>query len=197
MRTQSQRRRDGLRATAELAELRVGRVAAMAIRETEIAADGVEPIELAVRHVVAHLVAAVVREPELAGLRLPREADRVAHALRDRLAARTIRIHADDLRVTLRALVAHVARRADCDVQLPVRTERDVAPAVMLLRGEMRDERGLAGLVEMILDVVVPGDLMHLGDVEIAVAHGNAVRIVEAGQELRDGAFAVDRTDRV
>src|SRR6185295_10348392 len=129
MRTQFLDRRNRRGTAAELAELRVRHIAAMAIRIAIVVADLVQAIELAVGHVVAHLVPAVVGEPELAGARLPGEADGVAHTLRDGLATAAIRIHAQDLRVALRTFVADVAGGADRHVQLAVRSERDVAPA--------------------------------------------------------------------
>src|SRR6185369_13423364 len=102
------------------AEFRIGDVALVAVRVAEVLAEllHVEVVQLVVRELLAEPVAAVVGEPEVAGLRVEVEADRVAHALRQGLDAGAVEVHAVDLGVL--AGIADVARRADREVQLVV-----------------------------------------------------------------------------
>src|SRR4051812_13165212 len=73
VRPELQRRRHGRRAAFQLAELRIDDVTGVAVRKTVVRPDGVEPVELAVRHVVTEHVATIVGEPELVILRRPGE----------------------------------------------------------------------------------------------------------------------------
>jgi hypothetical protein len=87
------------------------------------------------RRVVAHAVASVVGKPEDPGVGLPVEADRVANAAREDLAAAAVGLHAQDARVGL-GRVADVARRAHGNAEEPVGAEGDVLPAVIALPGK-------------------------------------------------------------
>ena len=60
-----------------------------------------EATHLVERHVLGEPVALVVAEPEFLGLRVPVEADGVAHALHHRLDVAAVEVHAQDLRVRL------------------------------------------------------------------------------------------------
>ena len=79
------------------AELRVGEVALVAVREAEVLALLRDVVERIVGQILAEPVAAVVGVPELAVLRIEVEADGVAHAQRDVLDAAAVEVHARDL----------------------------------------------------------------------------------------------------
>src|SRR5580765_1556900 len=112
------------------AELRIGDVALMAVREAEVLLARLgDDVELVVRQFFAEPVAAVVGEPEVAGLRVEVEADGVAHARGDRLDAGAVEIHPVDLGVLAR--VADVARPADREVELVVLDAQEL-PAVIV-----------------------------------------------------------------
>src|SRR5688500_4223672 len=96
VRAQLPGRRLELRAGAPIAEFRIGDVALMAERVAEVEAGARRSVELVGGHVVAQLVAAVVREPESAGLGVPVEADRVPYAGGEDLEARPVRVHPRD-----------------------------------------------------------------------------------------------------
>ncbi|MNP35891.1 hypothetical protein D3C76_1292420 [compost metagenome] len=105
-----------------------------------------QAVQLAVGYIVAHQVAAVVAEPELAGPRVPIETHGVAHAPRHQLQATAVGVHAMDGGVDVRVLVAEVARRAHRDVKLAVGTEGDELPAVVGLSREVGvDHLGFGG----------------------------------------------------
>ena len=130
------RRRHEFAARLQAAEFRIGDRAAMAIGVTEVLAGAGYAIELVGWNVVTEHVAAIVGEPELLRLRVPVEADRIAHASRHDFPATTIGIDARDDRVLLGIGLADVARRADRHVQLAVRTEGDEFAAMMTVVGE-------------------------------------------------------------
>ena len=74
MRPELLRRRNELLARVLRAELRIGNVAAVAIRKAEILRHRSDVVELVGRRVVAQHVATVVGEPEVLGARIPVEA---------------------------------------------------------------------------------------------------------------------------
>src|SRR5262245_66070394 len=90
-------------------------------------------VELIGRYVVSEHVAPVVREPELARGRVPVEADAVPHAAREDLALSSAGgVQAAD-RAVLALRLAHVARRADADVEQPIGPEAERLEAVVAI----------------------------------------------------------------
>ena len=138
------------------------------------------------RLLVAQPVAAVVGEPELFGLGVPREADRVADAAGVDPQVATVGVHAVDGGVDRRGrlVIADVARRPDRHVEATVGSEGDELPAVRPVGRELVvDHHRLGRRLQVRLDVVVAQDAVDLGDVEVAVAERDAVRHVEAAVE--------------
>src|SRR5690606_32342294 len=96
-------------------------------------------------------------------------------AARDDLLVRAVLVDARDDGVAL--LVADVAGCADGNIQLPVGAEGDELPAVVtVVRVVIGDNHGFGRIVEMRVDVVETEDAADLGNVEIAVVPGDAVR---------------------
>lgn len=154
----------------------------MAVWKTEVEACAGRTIQFIVRQVVAHQVAAVVGEPQVARIGMPREADRIAHAARKYLAAAAVGVHAGDERVSVAIGGAHVARRADRHVELAVGPERDEFPAVMVIgRQCVGHDRRRGWRGEAVVDVFDAQDARHSGDEQRAVPIGDAHRHVEAG----------------
>src|SRR5262245_13472201 len=179
MRAELLRRRRELLARVSGAILRIGDVAAMAPGEAEIHSHLGRVVELVGRDVVAEVVAAVAREPELARGRVPVEADAVPHAAREDLALPLGGVQAAD-RAVLALRLAHVARRADADVELPIGPEaKRPEPVVAIARQVVDDDRRLRRALEARLDVVVAQDARDLADVQRAVAERDAVRRLE------------------
>ena len=177
MRAQLLHRCGELLAAALGAEFRIGQVAAVAIRVTEMHARTWCMVELVRRHTVAQHVAPVVGEPELARLRLPVEADRVAHAACEGFDGAAIRVHAQDVGVALRIGFTDVAGCADRHIQLAVRPEGDEFPAVVgLARQPVGDQCGWGRVVEPALDVVEAQDAADRRHVQAAVAVGHSHR---------------------
>src|SRR5204862_888711 len=75
----------GRRAGALRTEFRILHIALMTEWKAEVQAALPGDIELVVRHVVAHHVATVIGEPQLARLRVPIEADGIADAFGEHL----------------------------------------------------------------------------------------------------------------
>ena len=146
-------------------------------------------IQLVARHVVAHVVSAVVGEPQLAGLRMPVESDRVAHAAGEHFEPRAIGLHAEDRRVAriVLLLVADIARSADRNVEQAVGSEGDeLLPVMPVLRQLVVHHDRLARRLELRLDVVELHDAVDLADVERAVAECDAARLVQALRNRHD-----------
>ena len=183
MRAQLQRGRDEVAARELPAELRIGHVAAVAIRESEVETLARCAVQLVGRAVVAEPVASVVREPKLLRVRMPVEADRVSHAARDDLEAGPVGPETRDRRVRI-APPADVARSADRNVEKPVGAERDELPAVVrVLRERVRDDGGSRRIPEPSLDAVEAQKARDLHDVQRAVLHGHAVRLAQVLRE--------------
>ena len=192
-------RRVELAARAALAVLGVGQVALVAERVAEVHALLRRAVQRVVGQVVADPVAGVVGEPEVLGARVPVEADRVAHAARVDLHHAGLGIDAVDRRLRV-GRHDDVARRADVEVELAVGAGREELPEVAgLLRGiEVVDHHLRLGRVgEPVLDALVGRDAVALGHVERAVVEGDAVRRVQALEDLEDRALAVAVDDRV
>ena len=133
-------------------------------------------VELVARHVVAHQVAAVVREPEAAVERAPVEAHRVADAARDRLESAAVGVHALQDAVA-RIGQADVARRAGRHVQLAVGAEgEELRAMVRLARQLVGDDHGLRRIAEVRVDGIEAQDARDRRDVERAVAPRDAGR---------------------
>ena len=96
MRAQRTNRRLGRGARTLRPELRIRDVTLMAVRKAEMHALLPRDVELIARDIVAHLVAPVVGEPELARLRMPVEADAVAYPLGEHFHVRSVGPHPHD-----------------------------------------------------------------------------------------------------
>ena len=189
MRAELARGRRELGARMAIAVARVGHVAAVAVRKAEIHAGARRVVELVGRHVVAHVVCAVVGEPELLRARVPVEADAVADAARVDLALAARGEAADRAVFILR--LAYVAGGADADVEQAVRPEPDRLVAVMrMVRQIAGDDRRLGRILQVALDRVVARDAADLRDVERAVAEGDAVRRIQPARDHARGAAA-------
>src|SRR5450759_3953910 len=178
-----------------LAELRVGDVSSVAVREPEVEAGVRREVQLVGGAVVSEPVAPVVREPQLLRLGMPVETDRVPHAAGDDFEARTVGPEARDRGVRV-AAPADVAWRADRDVEEPVRPERDELPAVVrILRERVRHDDRRRRALQPFFDAVEAEEAGDFHDVERAVPHGDAVRLVQVLREREDlpGARPVAR----
>jgi hypothetical protein len=96
MRSKEGHRRYILRTVLAPAEVDIGDVALMAIGEAEVLAGPGHVVQLVIRQVFAQPIALVVGEPEVLGLRVPVEAQGIAHPDRDRLDVAAVEIHSDD-----------------------------------------------------------------------------------------------------
>jgi hypothetical protein len=149
-------------------------------------------VELARRLVVAHVVRAVVGETQDPGIRVKVETDGVADAVRERLHIGAVGIHTQDGALRLLG-IADVAGHAHCHIELPVRPETDVAPAVVhLVRQAIEDHLGLG--VERTAGREPLGGIAHdpvlLGDIEVPVVKRHAIRDLEALEQRATASAA-------
>src|SRR3989454_5705115 len=112
-------------ARATPAHLAIREGAVVAVREAEMLAGLGDAIELVFGQVLRQPVAAVLGEVELLGHRVPVEADGIPDASRVDLRAAAVEVEPPDLRVG-GGRFTDVARRADVDVELLVRSNADV-----------------------------------------------------------------------
>ncbi len=96
MRLEGERRTGHLDRRVPVGEPGVRNTVAIDIRVTEMQARLRRPVELVRRDQVAQIVAAIVGEEQLAGHRVPVEADRVADPAREDLEVLTVGIQAND-----------------------------------------------------------------------------------------------------
>jgi hypothetical protein len=95
---------------------------------------------------------------------------------RDRLDVAAVEVHAVDLRVLAR--IADVAGRADRVVELVVVDAQEL-PAVVAAAGQLVVEHlRLAGVVELVLDVVVADDLLVRREEQRALVELDAGRLL-------------------
>ena len=168
-----------LGARAPLAELGIGDIALVAIGKAEVQALLRRVIEPIARHVFAEPVARVGREVQLLRHRMPVEAHAVAHAVGEVLEAAAVGVHARDIGVGVRR-DADIARRADIEVELAVRPEGQVLPAMrQIARQDVVDHFHGRRIVELVLDAGHLRDPRDLRDVERAVLEGHAVGLRE------------------
>src|SRR6266508_1089295 len=177
-------------------DVRIGNAVGVAIGEAEIGAFLIlgNPVELVLRAIIAGPVAAVVGELQLLLHRMPVEADGVAYAARDDLHAGAVGVVAADLAVGAGVDLANVAVRADLHIELAVGPERDVLPIVMDGVREIEPLRQLdrlAGIVELVLDVVVTEHLVDSEHVKRAVLERQPVGLGQSRQQGLDLALAV------
>ena len=176
MRRQGLDRRLGIGAAPVAAEFGIGQRAGMAEREPVVKPRTRSAVQLVGRQVRAQAIAAVVGEPQLARDRVPGKTDRVPEAPRVDLNARAVGMHPKDgAVVALRA--AHIARRADREIEKAVRSELQHLPAVMPLRRQpVGDDRGSGRVVQPGLDVVEAEDGADGRHVERPVAERDPAR---------------------
>ena len=169
----------------------------MAVGVAEVQALLRRDVEPVARHVVAQPVAAVGGEVELLGHRVPVEAHAVADAAGDVLEAGPVGIDAGDVGVGVRRR-ADVARRADVEVELAVRPEGQVLPAMGHVAGkDVVDHFHGRRIVQLALDARHLGDPRDLGDVKRPVLEGHAIGQVEALGDDLDLALPALVHDRV
>ena len=134
-----------------------------------------QPVSISNR-IRAQVIAAVVREPQLARHRVPGETDRVSEASCVDLDARAVRTHPKDGAVVARR-ATHIARRADREVETAVWPEFQHLPAVMPVgRQPVGDDHGSGRIVQSRLDVVEAEDGADGRHVERPVAERNPTR---------------------
>src|SRR5580704_1315329 len=192
---------DGLRELAAgvpPTEFRIGEGALVAIGIAEIVLAGLgDSIELVLRHVLRQPIARIFGEVELLQRRMPVHSHDLADTVGIDLEALAIESDAIDLAVPLRRH-ADVAGNADLEVELLVRANGEVFPAVRLVLWQIaQDDGGLRRIVEVVLDLLDLGDLIKLGDVQRALVQGYAVRPMETGGNDLHLALAVFRDDGV
>src|SRR5215475_4696495 len=102
----------------------------MAVRESKIHSRLWCNVQLIGRNVIAHIVAAVVREPQLLRQRIPVESDAVADSPGEYFEAAAIGFHARDRRVWIRT-PADIAGCADVGIEHSVGAKRDELPAML------------------------------------------------------------------
>ncbi len=199
VRPESPGRRREFLAAALRAEFRIRDIATMAIGKAEVHTLAGRMVEFAGRDIVAHHVPAIIGEPQFAGLRVPGQPYRIAHARRKDLAPAAIDVDSNDLREA--GLVTYITGCTDRDVQHTVRTETDVPPAVVRVGGQIDiEDFALWHRVEMILGVAVTEDTVDFGHVQVAIVKRDTVRRIHAIEYLdrARGAIVIldDRIDR-
>ncbi len=158
----------------------------MAEGEAEVLAGDGGPVQLVWGLVVSEPVAAVVGKPEVAGLRMPVEADGVPDSPGEDLEVAAVGVDPGDRSVGV-AGIADVAGGSDGDVELSVGAEGDELPAVTSIFWKVAlDDDGRGGVSQASLDPVEPEDPAHLGDVKAPISKGDAVREVESRTDDED-----------
>src|SRR5690606_35057565 len=117
------------------------------------------------RSIVTEHVTPVVGEPQVTGLGIPGETHRVADTPREVLPPAAVRVHAQD--GTEAGLVADIAGRAQPDVQLAIRPERNVAPGMEhALGGQAVAHHHRSGwLLQAGLDAIETQDSLWFGHI--------------------------------
>ena len=128
------------------------------------------------------------------------EADAVAHTARDNLHAAAVEVVAADLAMYARVDLAHVAGRADLEIDFFVGSVGEKFPVVVHVRRQLEVVGHLhrrRQVVEVGLDVVVAEHAVDGCHVERVAQHQHAIGLVELlGDDLR-GALAVFIHDRI
>src|SRR5689334_18738099 len=115
----------------------------------------------------------------------------MAHASGEYLCAGTVKIDPANLAVRI-AMQDVVARLANLQVKLLVRSDGDELPAVRLVLRQILINHGrLLRLVEIGLDVIDLGDLRKLGDIERTLVVRETIRAIEAFRHRLDLGLAV------
>jgi hypothetical protein len=128
------------------AELRVGNVAAVAIRKAEIVLARMEQaVELVVRLIFGQPVALVLGEIQHLHRRVPVHTDDLTDAARDYLGAAAVEVDPANLRVLVGGH-ADVAGRSNIEIKLVVRAMADVAVALLHYRPTGFETRRVAGI---------------------------------------------------
>ena len=126
---------------------------------------------------------------------MPVEADRVAHATGENLAAGTIGVHAQDAGKR-RFGFADVAGRTDRHIEFSVRAEGDEFPAVTRIVGQgVSHHHGCGWAIQLPVDVVETQDAIDGRHVEVAVLPCHTYRHLQAIGDDRDALGAHGRID--
>ena len=152
-------------------------------------------IELIGRQIVAEQVAAVVGEPQGFTLRMPVEANAIAHAVGINFSVTSVGIQALDVGVTAGVRLANIARRADWDVKLAVRAEGDELPTMVRIAGKsVADDNRFRRIVEpqrTDAGAGVKTDGRHLTGAQRADKERATTVVVRAEHHLPGVVFAV------
>jgi hypothetical protein len=161
-------------------KLRIRDVTTVAERVAEVKPGLGGSIELIRGQIVTQLVTAIVGEPQLVGVRVPVETDRVPNPACEHLAPGPGDAHAGDRRVQRILRQADVARRTDLQVQQTVGSKTDELPSVELLGREIvaYDDR-IRWVRKPLVDIVKPQNAADLSHVERTVLPGDPVRHLE------------------
>ncbi|MGY4432102.1 hypothetical protein ACVWWO_004579 [Bradyrhizobium sp. F1.13.1] len=196
--TEVQHRRRELGAFVAHRELGIRQVTLVAVGIAEVLADLADHVQLVRGQIVADPVAGILGEPELAGARIDVAADRVANAERVDFRIAGLGIDAADLRDAGRGH-ADVEGRSERNVEPAFLVDRDVLPAMRGIgRHVVIDDLALAGIVELVLDVVVADQLVDRDDVERTVLDGQTrghVQPLEDGLDLFLSVVVLDRVN--
>jgi len=149
----------------------------MAVGITKMHPGAWRVIEFIGRQVVTELVATVIGEPQLTGLRLPIETDAITHTKRIDFDCAAIGIHAHDIGKALRIGIANVAGGAHRNIELAVRTESNEFPPMVGLAGQpLGNRHGGGRIFQASLDVVITQDAVHRRHIKTALLVGYADR---------------------
>ena len=158
-----------------IAELRVRHIGGMPERIAEMQAGAGGQVDLLGGDVVAQHVPAIVGEPEVAGFRVPVEADAVANALGVDFRCAAVRVHAQDGGEPRILRKADVAGRPHRHIQLSVGAELDVLPAVVpVVRQAVRDQFVGSVRGQPPADAGKAQHPVQGGNIQVAVAHRQA-----------------------
>ena len=149
--------------------------------ETVVSAGALNAVDLVGWQVVARPIAPVLGEPESAGHRMPGHAHGIAYTVGVDGGGSGVGVHSQDGGETLVvASLADVAWRANWNIQIAVRTENEVLPAVIrLARQIVRNHFRVGTVPERIHDVGIAQHLVQRSDVEIITAQRDTTRAVK------------------
>src|SRR6267378_545467 len=174
VRLHGDRRRLDVRAVRR-SVLGIGFAGQVALRPAVVAAV-LDDVDVLGRHVIAEIIAVVVPTPQLARFWIECQTDRIAKALREYVAARTIGVELRDRRPHRVALGAEIAGGAHGHVHLAVGSEEN-RPRRMTAARQAHDRHRLAGAR------IEADELALLSDVHRVAAEGDAERSLQSARD--------------
>ena len=158
------------------AKLRVGNTAGVTVRKTKMQTRLGGAVQLVRGYIIAQVVASVIGEPQLLGVRVPIKSDRISDPPGKDLDLTAIGVHAQQRGVAFVRPGAHITRRADRHVELAVRSKADEFPAVPAVgRQPAVDHHRLGWVVEPRLNIVKAQDTVDFRHIQGSVTEGHAV----------------------